>query len=80
MYKYEMHLHSKGCSLCSISTAEELITAAKDKGYSGVVFTNHFFRGNTCIDRKLPWESFVSAYEEDYFDCYDARCRIVYLR
>lgn len=66
MYKYEMHLHSKGCSLCSIATAEELIIAAKNKGYSGVVFTNHFFRGNTCIDRKLPWESFVSAYEEDY--------------
>lgn len=66
MYKYEMHLHSKGCSLCSIATAEELIVAAKNKGYSGVVFTNHFFRGNTSIDRKLPWESFVSAYEEDY--------------
>ncbi len=66
MYKYEMHLHSKGCSLCSIATAEELIVAAKNNGYSGVVFTNHFFRGNTSIDRKLPWESFVSAYEEDY--------------
>ncbi len=66
MYKYEMHLHSKGCSLCSFATAEELILAAKEKGYSGVVFTNHFIRGNTSIDRNLPWESFVSAYEKDY--------------
>ena len=61
-----MHLHSSGCSKCASSTAEELIYAAKNKGYSGVVFTNHFYRGNTCIDRELPWESFVSAYEEDY--------------
>ena len=66
MYKYEMHLHSKGCSLCAIDTAEDLVVAAKDKGYSGVVFTNHFFHGNTSIDRKLPWKEFVMHYEEDY--------------
>ena len=66
MYKYEMHLHSKECSACSYATSEELIIAAKEKGYSGIVLTNHFIRGNTCIDRKLPWEFFVGAYEEDY--------------
>ncbi len=66
VYKYEMHLHSKGCSLCSIAEANDLIIAAKEKGYSGVVLTNHFYRGNTCVDRKLPWKEFVAAYEKDY--------------
>lgn len=66
MFKFEIHLHTSGCSACGISTAEEMIDAAKDNGYSGVVFTNHFYHGNTCVDRNLPWEEFVGAFEEDY--------------
>lgn len=66
MYKYEIHLHSRGCSACGVSTAEEMVHAAHEHGYAGVVFTNHFYRGNTCIDRNLPWEQFVGAYRQDY--------------
>lgn len=66
MYKYEMHLHSSECSKCAASTSYEMIDAAKEHGYSGVVFTNHFYGGNTNIDRSLPWKDFVSAYAEDY--------------
>jgi hypothetical protein len=66
MYKFEIHLHSSGCSGCATSDSIELVDAAKNHGYSGVVFTNHFYRGNTALDRKLPWEEFVAAYEEDY--------------
>ncbi len=66
MYKFEIHLHTSGCSACGVSTAEEMIDAAVEKGYSGVVFTNHFYHGNTCINRNLPWVDFVGAYEEDY--------------
>ena len=66
MYKFEMHLHTSTCSKCGASTAEEMIDAAKEHGYSGFVLTNHFYRGNTCIDRELPWEEFVSAYAKEY--------------
>lgn len=66
MYKFEIHLHSSGCSGCAVSDSIELVEAAKKHGYSGVVFTNHFYRGNTALDRKLPWEEFVTAYEQDY--------------
>lgn len=66
MYKFEIHLHTNACSACGVSSAEEMIDAAIEKGYSGVVFTNHFYHGNTCIDRNLPWEEFVGAYEKDY--------------
>ena len=66
MCKFEIHLHTKGCSACGVSTAEEMVDTAIENGYSGVVFTNHFYHGNTCIDRNLPWKDFVGAYEEDY--------------
>ncbi len=63
MYKYELHLHTSGCSKCGASTIEEMVLDAKEKGYKGFVVTDHFYRGNTCIDRNLPWEKFVEAYE-----------------
>lgn len=66
MYKFETHLHTSACSACAISTGCELVDVAKENGYSGFVITNHFYRGNTCIDRNLPWADFVRAYKEDY--------------
>lgn len=66
MYIYETHAHSNACSKCSESTAQEFVIAAKQKGYAGIIFTNHFFHGNTAIDRNLPWKEFVEAYRKDY--------------
>ncbi len=66
MYKYEMHIHNSGCSACGKSTVQEMIDAAREKGYSGIVFTNHFYGGNTGIDRTLPWIDFVGEYEKSY--------------
>lgn len=66
MYKFEIHLHTNNCSDCSVSSPEEMLLAAKEHGYSGIVITNHFFHGNTAIDRSLSWEDFVGAYKEDY--------------
>ena len=63
MYKYELHLHTSECSKCGVSSAREMVLAAKEKGYKGIVITDHFYRGNTRIDRKLPWDEFVGAYE-----------------
>lgn len=68
MYKYELHLHTSACSRCAISTSEEMIIAAKEADLSGIVLTNHFFRGNTAINRKLPWSQFAGAYAEDYYN------------
>lgn len=66
MYKYEMHLHTSACSACAVSTGEEMVVAAKEKGYSGIVITNHFYHGNTAISRKISWKEFVEAYKNDY--------------
>ncbi len=68
MYKFEVHLHTSACSGCANSTGKEMVDAAIEKGYSGIVITNHFFHGNTCVDRKLPWRDFVRAYANDYYE------------
>lgn len=66
MYKYEIHLHTSACSACAVSSAKEMIDAAAKNGYSGIVITNHFYHGNTAVDRNLPWNDFVGAYIDDY--------------
>lgn len=66
MFKYEIHLHTCGCSACGGSTAREQVLAAKQAGYAGVCFTNHFYHGNTCVDRRLPWKDFFGAFYSDF--------------
>lgn len=72
MYKYEMHLHTRRCSACACATGEEMVISAKQKGYTGIVLTNHFYRGNTAIDRQIPWEDFVKEYQYDYLETKEA--------
>ena len=64
-YKYEMHIHTCPCSGGG-DEVEKHIDELIKKGFSGMVLTNHFFRGDTRIDRALPWEKFVAEYEKDY--------------
>ncbi len=66
MFKFDIHLHTEECSACAIATAAEVIDAAVDRGFSGIVITDHFYRGNTSIDRNLPWIDFVGAFENNY--------------
>ena len=71
MYKYQMHMHTTPCSLCGRITPVELCEALLKNGYQGGVVTNHFYHGNSGIDRSenTSWEQFVSAYEENYLEC-----------
>ena len=66
MFKYETHIHTQMCSKCAHSTGKELVDKAKELGYAGFVITNHFWGGNSAIDRNLGWERFVEAYKTDY--------------
>ena len=67
-YKYQLHVHTR-CSACGQMSPAELCEALHENGYQGTVVTNHFFHGNSGIDRSLPWQEFVSAYEKDYLEC-----------
>lgn len=68
MYKYETHLHTRQASACATASGRYQAVAYKNAGYTGIIITDHFFRGNTCIDPSLSWEErvnlFCSGYEE----------------
>lgn len=66
MYKYELHQHTAGCSRCARVSPEDMVFAIKESGFSGVVVTNHFYHGNSSIDRDLPWQEFCKAYVDEY--------------
>lgn len=68
-YKYQMHCHLTPCSHCGRIKPDDFVSSLYNGGYSGAVITNHFYNGNTGIDRELPWKKFVSFYEKDYLLC-----------
>ncbi|MDR1117455.1 MAG: PHP domain-containing protein [Oscillospiraceae bacterium] len=65
-FLYETHLHTSEGSACSMSTGAELAEAHKAAGYAGMIVTNHFFYGNTAVDRSLPWEEWVRRFCTGY--------------
>lgn len=66
MYRYEMHLHTSACSACAPDSVEQMVYAAKEAGYAGFVITNHFYNGNSAVDRDVSWTEFVEAYARDW--------------
>lgn len=66
-YLYETHLHTSMVSACAHNTPQEMVRAAKEKGYTGIFITEHNWRGNSCIDRSLPWEEWIDAMASSYY-------------
>lgn len=65
-FRYEMHQHTAPCSHCAGADPEKLVSELKKQGMAGCVLTDHFFHGNSGIDRSLPWDEFCRPYEENY--------------
>ena len=64
-YKYEMHSHTSpllgGCGdIC------DFIDALIERGFAGMVVTNHFIHGDSKLDKSMPWEEYVDYYRQDY--------------
>ena len=68
-YRYQLHTHTSPTSRCGAMTPEELANALYENGLAGAVLTNHFFHGNSGIDRSIGWSAFVREYEKDYIAC-----------
>ena len=68
LYRYETHCHSAQCSACAHSLSQDLVRAYREAGYAGLVLTDHFIFGNTCVDRTLPWDARMKAYYQAYLD------------
>jgi predicted metal-dependent phosphoesterase TrpH len=67
-YLYETHMHTSKVSACASSTPAEQARAYKDRGYAGVIVTEHFINGNSVCPKNLPWKEkmnfYMSGYEE----------------
>ena len=63
-FRYETHCHSCWCSGCGQNTPQEMAQAYYSAGYAGMILTDHFLRGNSCVDRSLPWEAQMARYWE----------------
>lgn len=61
-YLYETHLHTSESSACGKCPGADMARCYKEAGYSGIIITDHFFYGNTRIDRKLPWNAWVDGF------------------
>lgn len=61
-YKYETHLHTSEASACALLSGEEQALIYKEAGYDGIIVTDHFFNGNSCISSDLPWQERVEQF------------------
>ena len=68
MFRYETHCHCSQCSACGKSTAAEIVRDYHAAGYAGLVLTDHFLRGNTAVDRSLPWKTKVRLYYDAFLE------------
>lgn len=75
-YLYETHMHTCQGSACGASTGAEHARAYKQLGYTGIIITDHFFRGNTAVPRDLPWEQRINWFCSGYEDAYQEGQRI----
>lgn len=66
LYLYETHLHTKEASACALITGAEQVRQYKEAGYSGIVVTDHFFNGNSCVPKDLPWEERIDLFAKGY--------------
>ena len=67
-YLYETHMHTCQGSACGRSTGKEHVPYYLDRGYTGIIMTDHFFGGNTAVDRSLPWEERIDLFFRGYED------------
>ena len=71
-YKYEVHLHTSYASECGRSPGVAYLEGYKALGYDGIFVTDHFYLGNTCIPRNLPWPEWTARYCEGFFKTKEA--------
>lgn len=55
-------MHTSEGSACAVNTGAEMARAYREAGYTGIIVTDHFFYGNTAVDRSLPWRQWVERF------------------
>ena len=75
-FLYETHMHTSQGSACGKVTGKEQAQAYKEAGFTGIIITDHFFGGNTAVNRELPWEERVDLFWKGYEDAKEEGDRI----
>jgi hypothetical protein len=70
-YLYETHLHTAGVSACAVSRGSDYIKGYRDLGYSGVIVTDHFYNGNTSLEKNLPWREWVNRFASGFEEAWE---------
>jgi hypothetical protein len=65
-YLYETHLHTVRGSACGVSEGKDYVKKYRDSGFTGIIVTDHFYNGNTAVDRSLPWKKWVDKFFRGY--------------
>jgi len=59
MNRYETHCHTVEASACASASGEAQAKFYKERGFKGIIITDHFLNGNTRAPAELPWEQRV---------------------
>ena len=65
-YKYELHCHTSDVSLCASSTAAEAVQFYKERGYDGVVITDHYSPQTFLFHRAFMPHKYIDHYLKGY--------------
>ncbi len=65
-YKYELHCHTSDVSLCASSSAEEAVKFYKERGYDGIVITDHY-SPQTFLHRSLFPHKHIDRYVRGFY-------------
>ena len=75
-FLYETHMHTSQGSACGKITGREQAGIYRDAGFTGIIITDHFFGGNTAVDKELPWEERIDLLWLGYEDAKEEGDRI----
>ena len=74
-YLYDTHLHTSQGSACGVSRGKDYIQRYLDLGYTGIIVTDHFYRGNCAVNRGNSWDRWVHKFCIGYEDALEEGTR-----
>src|SRR5690606_22097394 len=72
MYKYDVHVHTAEVSPCGQVRARDIVKLYKDKGYDGIVITDHYYIEYFECLNETTWEDKIKSYLSGYYAAREA--------
>ncbi len=72
MYYYELHMHTSDTSRCGRSPAADMVAAYKQKGFTGVVVTDHLMNVQSHAEPETDWNRCVEKQLAGYYAALEA--------